>query len=117
MDPFRLVSPQKPKKGYTTHQKGKEMTWSLRKQGPAHALGAKGSSQRVPQLPMDSLALTMLPVAPELGTGAIGPPAIGAVLPFLFWGRFGSPTKIDYRKKGTLILFSLLEDLAGFLHV
>ena len=28
-------------------------------------------------------------------------------------GRFGSPTKIEYRKKGTLILTSLLEDL-GF---
>ena len=25
----------------------------------------------------------------------------------------GSPTKIDYRKKGTLILTSLLEDLVG----
>ena len=28
-------------------------------------------------------------------------------------GRFGSPTKIDYSKKGNLILTSLLEDLAG----
>ena len=28
----------------------------------------------------------------------------------LFWGE-GSPTKIDCRKKGTLILTSLLEDL------
>ena len=28
----------------------------------------------------------------------------------LFWGE-GSPTKIDYRKKGTLIPTSLLEDL------
>ena len=25
----------------------------------------------------------------------------------------GSPTKVDYRKKGTLILTSLLEDLGG----
>ena len=33
-----------------------------------------------------------------------------ALLPFLFWGE-GSPTKIGYRKKGTLILTSLLEDL------
>ena len=33
-----------------------------------------------------------------------------ALLPFLFWGE-GFPTKIDYRKKGTLILTSLLEDL------
>ena len=40
---------------------------------------------------------------------SLGPP----VVPFyqLFWGRFGSPTKIDYRKKGTLILTSLLVDL------
>ena len=29
----------------------------------------------------------------------------------LFWGE-GSPTKIDYSKKGTLVLTSLLEDLA-----
>ena len=36
-------------------------------------------------------------------------------MPFyqLFWGE-GSPTKIDYGKKGTLILTSLLEDLAIF---
>ena len=36
-------------------------------------------------------------------------------MPFLtpFWGE-GSPTKIDYRKKGTLIPTSLLEDLVAF---
>ena len=45
------------------------------------------------------------------GVGAqrlwLGPP----VAPFYpsFWG--GSPAKLDYRKKGTLILSSLLEDL------
>ena len=35
-------------------------------------------------------------------------------MPFVtpFFGE-GSPTKIDYRNKGTLILTSLLEDLAG----
>ena len=33
-----------------------------------------------------------------------------ALSPILFWGE-GSPTKIDYRKKGTLLLTSLLEDL------
>ena len=32
-----------------------------------------------------------------------------ALLPFV---GGGSPTKIDYRKKGTLILASLLEELA-----
>ena len=38
----------------------------------------------------------------------LGPP----VVPFYpFFGE-GSPTKIDYRKKGSLILSSLLEDLA-----
>ena len=31
-----------------------------------------------------------------------------------FFGWEGSPTKIDYRKKGTLILTSLLEDLVNF---
>ena len=30
-----------------------------------------------------------------------------------FFGWEGSPTKIDYRKKGTLMLTSLLEDLEG----
>ena len=39
--------------------------------------------------------------------GILGPP----VVPFysFFWGG-GFPTKINYRKKGTLILTSLLED-------
>ena len=36
----------------------------------------------------------------------------GALLPFLFWGE-GSPTKIEYRKDGTLIVTSPLEDLEG----
>ena len=40
----------------------------------------------------------------------LGPP----VVPFcLCFGWEGSPTKIDYRKMGTLILNSLLEDLEG----
>ena len=42
-------------------------------------------------------------------TSSLGAP----VMPFFFslsWGE-GSPTKIDYRKKGTLILTPLLEDL------
>ena len=38
----------------------------------------------------------------------LGPPVV-AFYPFL--GE-GSPTKLDYRKRGTLILTSLLEDLA-----
>ena len=46
------------------------------------------------------------------GVGApfpcLGPPA-GALLPFLFWGS--SPKNRRFRKKGTLILTSLLEDL------
>ena len=33
-------------------------------------------------------------------------PPSSALLPFLFRGE-GSPTKIDYRKKGTLVLTSL----------
>ena len=45
----------------------------------------------------------------------LGPPARCQLLPFLFWGRFGSPTKMGYSKKsGTLILTSLLEDLDFF---
>ena len=41
----------------------------------------------------------------------LGPLAIGAnFLTVFFWGE-GCPTKIDYRKKDTLILTSLLEDL------
>ena len=40
-------------------------------------------------------------------SSCLGPP----VVPFYpFWGE-GSPTKIDYSKKGTLIRTSLLEDL------
>ena len=38
---------------------------------------------------------------------SLGPP----VVPFTPFLGEGSPTKIDYRKKGTLILNSLLEDL------
>ena len=42
--------------------------------------------------------------------GNLGPP----VVPFCpFWGE-SSPAKIDYSKKGTLILTSLLEDLVMF---
>ena len=52
-----------------------------------------------------------------VGSGVTGVP-IGpqdrALLPFLLWGRVPDPTKIDYRKKGTLILTSLLEDLVCF---
>ena len=54
------------------------------------------------------------PLSPFLFGGRLrlnlGPP----VVPFYpFWGE-GSPTKIDYRKKGTLILSSLVEDLVSF---
>ena len=48
------------------------------------------------------------------GAKDVGPPAIGALLHRFFLGE-GSPTEIDYRKKGTLILASLLEDL-GYLN-
>ena len=42
----------------------------------------------------------------------LGPPARCTFSPFFGWE--GSPTKIDYKKKvGSLILTSLLEDLAG----
>ena len=42
--------------------------------------------------------------------GKLGRP----VVPFFpFWGE-GSPTKIDYSKKGTLIPTSLLEDLGRY---
>ena len=40
--------------------------------------------------------------------GNLGP-QLGALPTFLV-GRFGSPTKIEYRKVGTLILTCLLED-------
>ena len=38
----------------------------------------------------------------------LGPP----VVPFYTFLGEGSPTKVDYRQKGTLILASLLEELA-----
>ena len=41
------------------------------------------------------------------GLSRLGPP----VVPFCPFLGEGSPSKIDYRKKGTLILTSLLEDL------
>ena len=40
--------------------------------------------------------------------GDLGPPVVPFLTPLL--GE-GSPTKVDYRKKGTLIPTSLLEDL------
>ena len=48
---------------------------------------------------------------PKVVCGWLGPPKV----PFyrFFFGWEGSPTKIDYRKKGTLLLTSLLEDLVG----
>ena len=45
------------------------------------------------------------------GDLSLGPPAIGANFYRFFFAWEGSPTKIDYSKKGTLILTSLLEDL------
>ena len=42
-----------------------------------------------------------------LGCLCLGPP----VVPFYPFLVEGSPTKIDYRQQGTLILTSLLEDL------
>ena len=47
------------------------------------------------------------PVATAFFVFLLGPP----VVPFYPFLGEGSPTKIDYRKKGTLILTSLLEDL------
>ena len=42
-------------------------------------------------------------------------PQLGALSHHFFGGRFGSPTKIDCRKRGTLLLTSLLEDVVrGF---
>ena len=40
-------------------------------------------------------------------------PWLGPPFSLLFF-REGSPTRIDYSKKGTLIRTSLVEDLAGF---
>ena len=45
------------------------------------------------------------------GTGLLGPPVV-PFYRFFFWEKF--PAKTDYRKKGTLILTCLLEDL-GYL--
>ena len=46
--------------------------------------------------------------SPQVGAVLLLGPPVVPCYPFL--GE-GSPTKIDYRKKGTLILTSLLEDL------
>ena len=45
------------------------------------------------------------------GRSCLGPVYVVPVSTVSFLGRFGSPTKIDCRKKGTLVLTSLLEDL------
>ena len=44
--------------------------------------------------------------------GYLGPPVVLFLTNFL--GVLGSPTKIDYRKRGTLILTSLLDRWQGF---
>ena len=46
----------------------------------------------------------------------LGPPVVPD-LPHSFVGWEGSPTKTDYRKKGTLVLTALLEDLVHVLSV
>ena len=46
-----------------------------------------------------------------MACNALAPSAL-----FPFFGE-GSPTKIDYRRKGTLILTSLLEDLVEHLSI
>ena len=66
--------------------------------------------------PEELIGQGYVPWSRDLFTGVglkedqLGPP----VVPFLtlFMGE-GSPTKIDYRKKGALILTSLLQDLAN----
>ena len=48
---------------------------------------------------------------PQIPSQKLGPPAIGALLSRFIFVWEGSPSKIDYGRKGTLILSSLLEDL------
>ena len=48
---------------------------------------------------------------PDYTIPLLGPPVAGQVVPFYPFLGEGFPTTIDYRKKGTLILASLLEDL------
>ena len=38
---------------------------------------------------------------------SVGPPLPFSLLPFLFWGRFGSPTKIDYSKMLVPVFYPL----------
>ena len=52
----------------------------------------------------------ILSILNDVKVSILGPPAV----PFYPFLREGSPTKIDYRTKGTLILTSLLEDLVYF---
>ena len=56
---------------------------------------------------LDVAELTWQAMCPEMCNCLARSPS-SALLPFL--GE-GSPTKIDYREKGTLVLTSLLEDL------
>ena len=56
------------------------------------------------------LCYVILPVCCPYADLQLGPP----VVPFYTFLGEGSPTKIDYRRKGTLVLASLLEDLANY---
>ena len=56
----------------------------------------------------DCFKMGCLNVKHELNKCNLGPPLV----PFYSFLVEGSPTTIDYRKKGTLILSSILEDLA-----
>ena len=72
---------------------------------PAARAGARASGQ----VPLRSGRRAGLPsgrrCAAKLAGAQLGPPVVPFLTPFLV------ATKIDYRKKGTLILTSLLEDL------
>ena len=58
--------------------------------------------------PAQAMKALLKPMHSKKGS-LLGPP----VVPFKPFLVEGSPTQIDYRKKGTLILTSLLEDLAS----
>ena len=56
-------------------------------------------------------AFSLVPMSSERGGLLSRPPSIGALFHPPFFGGEGFPTKMDYRKKGTPIPTSRLEDL------
>ena len=92
------------------HPLGQQMAWFPVKYGNwKHTQVGGNLWGRQVHEPLGGISEVHEPKQTELYSSCLPRPLSSALLPF--FGE-GSPTKIDYRKKGSLILTSLLEDLA-----